>query len=255
MDWGKAKTIMIVASFLLNIFLGYQLFSRYQGGALPKGLLVPSSFEELLKTRNITVATKIPQETLVLSYLSAKYTKLEATFTSTDTRKVTPDGNGISVVFTPPLPLNTPAGQINLLKNTENVVPFINEYTLENSLSTEACYRFTQMVNNRPVFNTSLEITLNNQQITGYHQTRVEVMNKGLDRRMIPALTALRTLVDKGFIRDGDQISAITPGYFEENSSGDLLVLLPVWRVVHNGKVDYVNGINGAILSANTLEK
>lgn len=247
MDWGKAKNILIVSFFLLNIFLGYQVYSRYLGGGpFPSGYLVPSSFEELLSSRNITLESPLPQESPVLSYMSGYYVDLLPLFQSTDTRKVSGSEREMKVSFTPP---------VYYLTNEKIDAPFIGEYHFEKSLTTGTVYRYTQVMNNHPVFNALLELEVENEQIKGYKQRYVKELNKGLDHRMISALTALRTLVDNGYVRFGESISSITPGYYTQETPGKIQVFVPVWRVVHSGQIHYINGINGAIEGARTLEK
>lgn len=247
MDWGKAKNILIVSFFLLNIFLGYQVYSRYLGGGpFPSGYLVPSSFEELLSSRNITLESPLPQETPVLSYISGYYVDLLPLFPSTEARTVSGMEKGIQVSFSTP---------VSYLTNGKIDAPFIEEYTFEKSLTTETVYRYTQVINHRPVFNAALELEIENEKIKGYKQWYIKELNKGLDHRMISALSALRTLVDNGYVRFGETISSITPGFYAQETLGKIQVFVPVWRVVHSGQIHYINGINGAIEGSATLEK
>jgi len=247
MDWGKAKTILIVAFFLLNIFLGYQLYSRFQGGvSFPSGYFVPSNFEELLSSRNITLESPLPQESPILSFISGYYVDLFALFPSTETRQVIGDQKGIKVYYHTPVPY---------LTNGRIEAPFIEDYIFEKSISTASETRYTQLLNNYPVFNATLELKIENEKITGFNQRYVKVMSKGLDHRMIPALTALRMLVDNGYVRYGETITSITPGYYAQETSGNIEVFVPVWRVVHNGQIHYVHGINGALEGSSHLEK
>ena len=247
MDWGKAKNILIIAFFLLNCFLGYQVYSRYLGGGpFPSGYLVPSSFEELLSSRNITLESPLPKENLVMSYASGYYVDLLPLFPSTDARMVSGNEKGIEVRFIAP---------VSYLTNEKIDAPFIEEYSFDKSLTTEKVYRYSQVIHDRPVFNGFLELEIENEEIKGYKQRYVKEMKQGLNHPMISALTALRTLVDNGYIRFGETISSITPGYYGQETPGEIQVFVPVWRVVHSGHIHYINGINGAIEGSSPLEK
>ncbi|WP_026691765.1 two-component system regulatory protein YycI [Alteribacter aurantiacus] len=61
MDWSRAKTILIVTFFCLNVFLVYQLVEKRSDSNL--GVLTPPSFQHLLDNQNITINLSDPNYT------------------------------------------------------------------------------------------------------------------------------------------------------------------------------------------------
>src|SRR5690606_28371530 len=64
-DWGKAKTVLIIAFVLLNILLGYQLWSelRAEFNANQKQAELPADKLLIMQQKNITLAASLPNET------------------------------------------------------------------------------------------------------------------------------------------------------------------------------------------------
>ncbi len=73
MDWSKAKTLFIVAFMLLNIILGYNLYTDAQPDEyLVSEELIKSSLQ-LLQDKGITVATEIPRKMEAVASLTVDY--------------------------------------------------------------------------------------------------------------------------------------------------------------------------------------
>jgi len=68
MDWGKAKSILIILFLILNIFLGYNLFIERLSPQVSSSQL--KAAESILKERGITLKTKIPPNSEIASRLA-----------------------------------------------------------------------------------------------------------------------------------------------------------------------------------------
>lgn len=73
MDWSKSKTVFIIVFILLNIILGYNLYTNRQiDEYLVSEDLINSSLE-LLKDKGITVVTEIPRRIEAVASLTVDY--------------------------------------------------------------------------------------------------------------------------------------------------------------------------------------
>lgn len=75
MDWSKAKTILIVAFIITNILLVYIMIGEK---TIPEPTIKDEFMEdvvELLKDKNISIATDIPKEIPYLNIMTVRYEK------------------------------------------------------------------------------------------------------------------------------------------------------------------------------------
>ncbi|WCK54498.1 two-component system regulatory protein YycI [Aneurinibacillus sp. Ricciae_BoGa-3] len=258
MDWGRAKIILILSFLLLDIFLTYQIISvknRIQETA-PQGELIPSSLDDLLKTRHIVMNVEIPKETPDMHYINVRFTPIaDYTEQLIGQRLEQQKGNEIIALFQQPFPLLSPSSSGGIMKDLGNSIAFSQDYRYDKETSTADMKRFYQVSHTFPLFSAPLDIVVAHGRAVAYRQIHVQVINQGVGRKMISAVTAVRTLIDNGYIRYGEGISGISLGYYGHIYDADIQVLAPVWRVVHTHDTHYVNGITGAIEQAPPLEK
>ncbi|MED0675342.1 two-component system regulatory protein YycI [Aneurinibacillus thermoaerophilus] len=258
MDWSKAKTILIITFLLLDLFLGYQVMMSQNRDMeiAPQGELIPSSLEELLKTRNIKLETEIPTEMPPeMNYVNVRFTSFASHLQKLTGQIVGQQGVGVTVKFNKPLLLTNLINKEELLKKVERYIAYSQDYTYDKKRSSKTLQCYVQQYGKYPIFSAPLEIMNDRNRMLGYRQIHVQIVNQGTGRKIIPAFTAIRTLLDNGYIRYGEAISDVTVGYFGHMYDADIQVLAPVWRVVHTGGIQYVNGITGAIEQAPPLEK
>lgn len=240
---------------LLDVFLGYQTISSRNRDVeiVPQGELIPSGFEELLQTRQITLEAEVPKETPEMHYINVRFTNFSNQLDKFAGQAVEQRGMGIIVQLTEPVAASENRG--DLVKNIERYVAFAQQYAFDEQRSTAGIGRYVQIYQQYPLFSAPLDIVTSEKKIRGYHQIHVQVINQGIGRKVISALTAVRTLLDNGYIRYGEKISGISIGYYGHMYDADIQVLAPVWRVIHTGSIHYVNGITGAIEQAVPLDK
>ena len=77
MDWGRAKSVLIFAFLLLNLVLGYQLWSNIREGLSTSADVddLPAETLLLMEQKNIKLETSIPSETPELAILTFKLNK------------------------------------------------------------------------------------------------------------------------------------------------------------------------------------
>ena len=77
MDWGRAKSVLIFAFLLLNLVLGYQLWSNIREGLSTSADVddLPAETLHLMEQKNIKLETSIPSETPELGDLTFKLSK------------------------------------------------------------------------------------------------------------------------------------------------------------------------------------
>ncbi|BAU26301.1 regulatory protein YycI of two-component signal transduction system YycFG [Aneurinibacillus soli] len=258
MDWSKAKTILILTFLLLDLFLGYQIIHSYNRdrAGMPQGELIPSSMEELLQSRHIKLAVDIPAGTPEMYYLYVRFTGFTGHMAKlTGQSETESQGNGVIVTFDGPLLVPNSEDRMDLLKFMEPYIPFSSDYLYDTRSSSTYTAHYVQTYQRYPLFSVPMDIRMKGSRVFGYSQTHVQIISQGNGRRVIPALTAVRTLLDNGYIRYGESISDISIGYYGHMYDADIQVLAPVWRIIHTNGMQYVNGITGAIEQIPVLEK
>jgi len=251
MDWSRAKTILIWAFLFLNLFLYYQVLASrsdewtdveaVQGGNWDVGLY--------LKQQQIELQGEIPQETPEMTYVNVEFNglnllalqEMKGVKLSIDQQTAT-----IDATLVPPVALDNQTEAHEVARLLGQRLIHGTQYRYDATLSKRGQIRYWQLHDQYPIFNAPLDIYVENGHVTGYRQSYFHIRSQGSGRQVISAHTALRSLVEREIVQPGEKIEAITLGYFGYHYDADIQVLAPVWRVVHNGKVDYINGFTGA---------
>ncbi|GAB7388525.1 WalRK two-component regulatory system regulator WalI [Bacillaceae bacterium] len=258
MDWSRAKTILIVAFLLLDLFLGYQLWlnngsesllaQRFQG---EKDIL-----EELLQARRIEIAAEIPTDEPQMHHLNVRYTVIPpASLEKLADQEVTLERFFIRSTFKEPPAAPSPFDQGELQNLLAARIWNFSNYRFDPFLSGEGRYTFVQLLDDVPLFSARVEIEVSHGQVRRYRQTYAEVVDTGSGRQVISAFTALRRLIENGMIEDGETVRAVELGYYGHTYDADIQVLAPVWRVVHGRRIHYVNAITGTIEKTSLPDK
>jgi len=111
---------------------------------------------------------------------------------------------------------------------------------------------YYQTVNDFPLFGAKIEVLVTEDHFISYSQNYFEITNKGLDRQVISAYSALRTALDQELIPEKAVIKQILLGYYgQTNQTNIQVVLTPVWKIVYqlDNKKDviYVNAMTGGL--------
>lgn len=249
MDWSRTKTILIWAFLLLDIFLGYQVYVTRISGWSAQELTRTDKWETelFLSQQNITLATEVPQETPEMSYLQAEYLGINPFhMQELPGVKATMEKKALEAELIPPIQIR---GQIvpgELLRQLGPLLLYGEQYTADLYQSNQSRLLYWQTYEKVPVFVAPLEVSLDTGAILGYRQTYLQLREQEGARQVISGYVALRSLVEKQIIEPGERIESVSLGYFGSYDA-DIQSLVPVWRVIHDGKLHYVNAITGAV--------
>jgi len=248
MDWSRAKTILICAFLFLDLFLGYQVYASRTQPSMDvdsvKGL--NSDLETYLLQQNITLETDIPQDTPDMRYLYVEYVGIPTiTAKEMSEQLVTLENALITSQFTKDFYIGYSSNPEEVLRQLKDRIVYYDQYRVDQYWLHHRRYRYWQVHDGIPLFVAPLEIFIENGVAKGYKQVYLHVRSQGSGRQVIPASTAVRSLVEKGIIKKGERIEQIALGYYGYKYDAEIQVLAPVWRIIHNGNEHYVNGFTG----------
>ncbi|MCS7463081.1 two-component system regulatory protein YycI [Paenibacillus doosanensis] len=240
MDWGRAKTILILSFFLLNMVLGYQLWTT-RSDLLEFDANTASAAEEiqkLIKSKNIQISTEIPKDVPKLKEIVVNF---DDKYTSNQL-----------------IPLETPFKYSPLLSRSgaretapKTGIPNMDKYQYDPILSTNGTYVFHQLYGSLPMFEVRLELKEQDGMIVGYRQGYAEVKPESdqKEQKVISPYMVLRSLIENYF-PSGTVVTSIKLGYHGQVFNSQTMFMVPYWRVtIGNGEDDiyYVHALNGAV--------
>ncbi|GAA4724247.1 two-component system regulatory protein YycI [Brevibacillus fulvus] len=251
MDWSRAKTILILAFLILDLFLAYQVYSTRT--ELWKNADASENdqwnLELFLQQQNIDLQATIPEETPELSYLNIKMPGVDAILLKKlQGVKITAERSSIYSELQPPMPLPDQTNPEELLQELDDRLLYAGQYQIDPYFSTGDRLVYHQTYQNLPLYIAPLEIYIQNGAVKSYRQTYYQISLEGTARETISAYTALRSLVEKQMIEPGEKIIDVSLGYYGFHYDADIQVLAPVWRVItQGGKTQYLNAFTGTM--------
>ncbi|WP_246362654.1 two-component system regulatory protein YycI [Paenibacillus alba] len=243
MNWSRAKTILICSFLLLNMILGFQLWSTNRSNQIEVSLDTSGTVEELnraLRNKNIRLMDELPTDILKMKVITVKYDD--------------------SIKPGEEKPLKTPINMSNLLGKgaskevqAQSDIPNFSLYQLDSTQSKDGkrVYVFTQLYDKLPLFDVKVELNEKNGEITSYRQAYVEVESgvEQTETKLIPAQLAVRSLVDN-YLSEGSIITEVRLGYHGQPYNSQTQPMFPHWRItIDNGDIYYVQAFNGAVES------
>lgn len=238
MDWGRAKTILIMSFLLLNIVLGIQLWSS-RADILELEANPGATAEELqrlVKSKNIQVPADIPKELPKLKEIVVKFDE-----------KLTPEE---------PIPLRTPFKFDPLINKgpfkdvlSRTGIAHVGAYEFDPMTSLGGTYVFHQLYRSLPMFEVQLELIEEKGQVTSYRQGYAEVQSEDdqKEQKVISPYIALRSMIEN-YLPTGSVITGVRLGYHGQVYNSQTMYMVPSWRVsLANGDVYFVHAFNGAV--------
>lgn len=241
MDWGRAKSILILSFLALNLILGYQLWSdRFSQTASERDSAdLMEETDKLLESKGIKVLSEIPEDTPKLTTINVRYQE--------------------EYRIPKQVKLAKPIKFISLLSRTtlkeiqnKTTIDHFEAYRMDSSASEENTYLFHQIYRELPMFDVELQLFAENGEITGYKQSYVEVKS-GVEpkeksgQRIISAYAAVRSLAES-YLSEGAVITDIRLGYHGQLYDSEDQTFVPNWRVtLSDGKPYYVHAFTGAV--------
>lgn len=249
MDWSRAKTILICAFLLLDLFLLNQVNAsrtqQWTNVEINQGS--SGDLHHWLQQLEITLEPELPQQTPDMQYINVEHLDRLMPQTDEDSQLVHLGKSTLVAQFQQPLALNDRKDAAKVLDQVSERIAYATQYVEDKYYSHKEQMWFWQQHNDVPIFVAPLVLFVNDAGVTGYKQTYVHIRTQGSGRQVISASTALRSLVEKQVIVAGETIKDVTLGYYGHEYDAEIQVLAPVWRFIHDGQTHYVNAFTGAV--------
>ncbi|OCT16420.1 hypothetical protein A8709_03045 [Paenibacillus pectinilyticus] len=241
MNWSRAKSILIASFLLLNMILGFQLWSTNRSNQTDVSSDASSTVEDLnraLRNKNIRLTDELPTDQPKLKVITVKYDD-----------SIKP---GEEKTLRVPLIMSTLLGK-GASKEGQSLseIPNFGMYQLDSAISRNGIYVFSQLYGKIPLFDVRVELNEKNGEITSYRQAYVEVESEveQTEQKLISAQLAVRSLVDN-YLSDGSIITEVRLGYHGQPYNSQTQPMFPQWRIaVDNRDIYYVQAFNGAVES------
>lgn len=238
MEWGRAKTILILSFLILNVLLGYQLWvgKLDLNRSNPDALEITQGILQQIEEKGILLQVPVPAETPKLQEVTVKF-ESEAI---SDRR----------------FQLQSPLGgelqyhRGETMDMLSKVIPHAEVYQYDPISSTAQYDLLHQLQGQYPMFEVNLRLFRGSGGIVAYQQNYAEVMTapEQKEQNVLPAITALGSLVGNNYLLFGTEIIDIRLGYHGQIYNSETQVLAPFWRIATKaGDVFYVHAITGAI--------
>lgn len=244
MDWSRAKSILIFSFLLLNLLLGYQLWSdvRAQLNANANSAELPAEKLLLMQQKKISLSTNLPSDTPRMGDLT--YLLQSDSMENREPTIINPAVDS-AVVF----------NSKQLIRTLGDLIPDLKEYTYDVHSSRDGVFVMQRMVDGLPMFQTKLELYNSNLKITAFLQDRVEITRTGDAQQVLSSSKIVSSLIES-YLESGAVIVDIQLGYYGQIFDSEIQVATPAWRVMlDDSKVYYVDAISGEVLIDNTEDK
>jgi regulatory protein YycI of two-component signal transduction system YycFG len=238
MDWGRAKTILILSFLFLNMILGYQLWNGKSKSTelTSDASVVMEELNQVLRSKNIRIAQEVPKEVPKLKEITVKFDE--------------------NIKGVEKIPLKNSIAMTSILAKGagkdhqgRSEIPNLEMYQFDAITSQDGIFTLNQLFDTLPMFEVKMELYETEGKITSYRQAYVEVESGGdqKEQKVIPAQLAIRSLVEN-YLLEGSVITDITLGFHGQLYNTQTQYMVPSWRVaVGNGDIYYVQAFNGAV--------
>lgn len=282
MNLGRAKLILIIAFFGLNLFLGYQLFWP-DFGRLTRVAVTTEELriaEGMLNKNNYFLAASLDRSVQTIDFLavspSAEFQKLiKELYTTEETLvneteeavlynvpgelAVISSSGLIQVIYTPGVPLRVGFAELELREQRNAIEAFLNERMIfpKNAVFNlveavdggQAIFHYYQVVDEIAVYAGQLRVFVNAERIEAIEIYWLEPVERvpARETEVISPTEALTNLVKElGPSVEPRQIIQVDLGYFSGEYDAEKWEMPPVWRVVlDDDQYYYVNAFTG----------
>lgn len=260
MDWSKIKTIFILTFLVLDVYLFYQFMKIRDANKYE--FITESLVEDKLKADDIKFG-ELPKAPINGQYISAKpkdFTKEDLSKLQGQTVTILNNGTMIESVLTKPVQLESNVNESEISLFFKDNVLYGEQYKFYSKNDQNHTITYYQQFDGNTFYkNMSGMITVNmnkDNQIASYSQTYLEEIDKmATKEEILPPLTAIETLDQKGLIKPKSKITSVELGYSTLVQLTASQVLAPTWRIVINNKENlFVNAFEGQIIDFNSDE-
>ncbi|MFC5450611.1 two-component system regulatory protein YycI [Paenibacillus aestuarii] len=239
MNWGRAKTILILSFLILNMILGFQMWSAKRSNQTEIAADASGTVEELnrvLRSKNIRITEDLPTDLPKMKVITVKFDENM----KLDEEKP----------LKQPMTMTTILGKgVSKEVQARSEIPYFEMYQFDSATSKNGVYLFNQTYNKLPLFDVKVELYEHNGEITSYRQAYVEVESgvEQTEQKLIPAQLAVRSLVEN-YLSEGSIITDVRLGYHGQLYNSPTQPMFPHWRVtIDNGDIYYLQAFNGAV--------
>ena len=283
MDWSKAKSYLILTFLLLDILLGYQYYTaREQAQEYVQSFSSQlQELKDLLRERHMVLQTDVPKDTPMMSFLQVSHlnqnvrqivdeklhdpqvieddrSKGRMKFLTAEGEFVASSDGYFSMKYAEPLRFEADSAKFgaNILAAITPTVWHSERYREDIISKDRSVVWYLQSYDKYPIFSAILEVHLQNSQIIGYNQKALEIGAVQDDgQRVLSAIQAVRSVAEspEPWRRGTDPnttiaIKDIKLGYYSQNyADADVWYLAPMWRIVTDQKVYFVNAFTGQV--------
>jgi regulatory protein YycI of two-component signal transduction system YycFG len=252
MQWGRAKTILILAFLLLNLTLSYQIYTMSIEDPVNIDLkdLLPDARESMVE-KNITKVNdfSIPTNAPLMRELAYE--------------RVNFDWEEELYLLADPINSNLMFEDYEAVQSAlRKTIPNIDEYLFDGNYDDPAGQAFIlrRKYGSEPIFDVELKLYHVDQKIYAYTQDKVEKiapLTTELASTIIPAANALENVIIN-YLEPGSILKEMKLGYYgrdygqdydlELNLAASVQYTAPSWRILlTSGTVYYVQAINGDV--------
>ncbi|SDY37789.1 two-component system regulatory protein YycI [Thermoactinomyces sp. DSM 45892] len=245
MDWRKAKTILIIAFLILDLYIGSLLYANYRENDLrvAKSTLSDRQIEELAQYNDVKLAYKkieVPKEMAVYSGVTTKLDPLSW--------KTIGDGIYQKELPTPTKVAETPSEVKAFLQKEK--LPYLADYHFAKMEVTSSEITVYQVRDHFPIFNGTIKLKFNTKkEVKSISYTHYE-LKEPLPQTHRPnqlnnALASLLPQINKTTIQSAEL------GYQRNKYNKDTdSIMIPIWRFKVGGKFYYIGTTSSDSISS-----
>jgi regulatory protein YycI of two-component signal transduction system YycFG len=226
MDWSRAKTILIIAFILLDLLLGFQLYTTMQKKSqyMTSSTTENTNLQSLLAKYQIRLEQPLPSSPKQIMAFKAKTTSINDW-----------DKKGAEVyqkTFTPPLAFKDEKHRTKILQKE---VPRFQDYVYSENDSTANKLVYLQMKGNQPIYNSHFMVHLEHNKLKSIELTHYQTTHS-FPITLSDVNNTLAHLIQSGKLpKSGSPITIkeASLGYWAYPTA-DEQTILPVWRFYIN---------------------
>ncbi|GGJ89771.1 hypothetical protein GCM10007063_10540 [Lentibacillus kapialis] len=262
MQWKQIKTLFILCFLILDVYLLLTFLNKQSEAEFALPDTSNSSFEEQLKSEDISISADLPSGDFSASYLSLyskKFTDEELTFFDDKENQQAEaiDEKLILSRFDNPVSIPEDADD-NLIKEVvKNSILLSNNYRFGGWNKEMNVLVFFQQKNGYPIYYNQKGIVLvylnDDNEMIFYTQTMLGNESPLEEKALVEPITAIQALFDGNRLENGDEITNVSMGLHTRIplESGEQ-VFSPAWRITVNDEESFhVNAIENLIVSSN----
>ncbi|GEL09111.1 two-component system regulatory protein YycI [Salisediminibacterium halotolerans] len=262
MDWSKTKSIFIVTFLLLNIFLGFQLYSKMSGDNL--AVMTETTLEDRLETNNIEMRFDDEDENIEAGPITVSPRTFDERFLAQETERQDIEMLNEHTIYS----LLEQPYQLVDANLSASVDAFTQQYIYEGEQYEIAEYNeeedyigLYQTHEGRKIDeyereNYHVVLHLNeDMQVQAYLQTMVNVSEQDRVQELLSPIEVVERLFNQQHIRMNTVVEDAELRYYSlVEPDADFQVYAPVWRIEADDEWFFVDAQQGELQTIQSME-